>query len=161
MESPQGKSFNRKDLYDQHVKRLHTPMELRQAATPEWKERTAILRQQATRQRCTLPFYMKCPASTCDSQFDGEKAWDERMEHVARHMEKAAAGEEPAMCFGYVPDKSIVDWAETPGVDVIRRIPTGGWELCNQAKRRVPPYGTTHVNSRESDSNEDAEADEF
>lgn len=159
MEPQQGKSFNRKDLYDQHVKRMHTPLELKQAMTPEWKERTGILRRQAMRQRCILPSHMTCPAAKCPLQFSGNKAWDERMEHVARHMEKAAAGEEPAKCFGFKPDQSLVDWAEMPGVDVIRRTPTG-WELCTPARRRASPYETSQENSQETDSNEDAEGDE-
>lgn len=124
-----GKLFNRKDLYDQHVKRMHTPAALRLKPTPQWAEKTKIMRQQARRERCTLPMQMACPAPRCTYQFTGDGAWDERTEHIAHHMEKAAEGVEQSISFGGVHDEMFSVWAALPGVDIVRRT-SMGWELC-------------------------------
>lgn len=57
------------------------------------------------------------------------------MEHVARHLENAAMGKELPVRFGGDHDRTLSDWAESSGVEVVRRSPNG-WELSNQIKSR-------------------------
>ncbi|CCF45457.1 C2H2 finger domain-containing protein [Colletotrichum higginsianum] len=78
---------------------------------------------------------MRCPAIDCKTEFKGVQAWDERMEHVARHLERAADGKEPTVQFGGENDHSLTDWASSLAVGVIAgsRV-TGEWALVNPLK---------------------------
>lgn len=130
-----GAIFNRKDLYTQHVRRMHAPPHARKAIknkkpVVDWDESLRIMQDGAKQDRCHLPVYMRCPADGCENEFRGATAWDDRMEHVARHLERAAAGEENPVCFGGYHDPTLTEWAEMHGVDVVRRTHRG-WELSN------------------------------
>ena len=65
-------------------------------ANPDWDEHIRVLQQSAIQERCKLPTHMACPAPGCKQTFRG----DQSMEHVARHLEKAANGREQAVVFG-------------------------------------------------------------
>ncbi|KAK1593226.1 uncharacterized protein LY79DRAFT_191357 [Colletotrichum navitas] len=142
---PNGAIFNRKDLYTQHVRRMHVPPHVRKAQkqkkpTPDWDDRLKNLQVDAEQTRCDLPHYMRCPASDCEHEFNGPQAWDERMEHVARHLERAADGIEPAVHFGNENDPTLTEWASSPDVYVVRKTQApGGWELINPLKGEVGP----------------------
>ncbi|OLN85889.1 hypothetical protein CCHL11_05400 [Colletotrichum chlorophyti] len=142
---PNGAIFNRKDLYTQHVRRMHVPPNVRKAQkqkkpTPEWDERLKSLQAEAETTRCDLPQHMSCPAAGCTQEFRGPQAWDERMEHVARHLERAADGIEPPVRFGGDSDLTLTRWASNPDVYVVRRTNgPGGWELINPLKGEVGP----------------------
>jgi hypothetical protein len=83
--------FNRKDLFTQHLRRMH-------AAPPTSTSRSSkeypvtddnIAEHQA---RCYTQLRDAPQQSTClfcDRVFSGPTSWDERMEHVGRHLEKA------------------------------------------------------------------------
>ncbi|KAK2019357.1 hypothetical protein LZ32DRAFT_624635 [Colletotrichum eremochloae] len=142
---PNGAIFNRKDLYTQHVRRMHVPPHVRKAQklkkpTPDWDDHLKNLQADAEQTRCDLPHYMRCPASDCDHEFNGPQAWDERMEHVARHLERAADGKEPVVHFGNENDPTLTQWASSPDVYVVRKTKVpGGWELINPLKGEVGP----------------------
>ncbi|KAJ2977208.1 hypothetical protein NUW58_g7882 [Xylaria curta] len=79
---PNGTIFNRKDLYTQHLRRMHVPAHLKnkvksKAHVPEWEEQQRVHQDEAVRIRCQLPTHMSCPAPSCNMQFDGTNAWDE------------------------------------------------------------------------------------
>jgi uncharacterized C2H2 Zn-finger protein len=135
---PDGTIFNRKDLYTQHVRRMHTPPNVRKALkykkpTPEWDERLKSMQNEAVRERCQLPVHMECPAANCGQHFNGTNAWDERMEHVAKHLEKAATGTEPPVRFGGDHDPTLSEWSASPQVNVVVR-QDGRWQLNNPLK---------------------------
>jgi hypothetical protein len=90
-------------------------------------------------------------------RFDGSNAWDERMEHVAKHLEKAAAGTEPPVQFGGDDDGTLVDWAASPAIGILRRGEKGKWALQNPLK--APGYPVTPV-SEDDDDDDDDEYDE-
>ncbi|KAK2034638.1 hypothetical protein LX32DRAFT_371848 [Colletotrichum zoysiae] len=142
---PNGAIFNRKDLYTQHVRRMHVPPHVRKAQkqkkpTPDWDDHLKNLQADAEQTRCDLPHYMRCPASDCGHEFNGPQAWDERMEHVARHLERAADGKEPVVHFGNENDSTLTQWASSPDVYVVRKTEApGGWELINPLKGEVGP----------------------
>ncbi|KAK1983273.1 hypothetical protein LZ30DRAFT_780714 [Colletotrichum cereale] len=142
---PNGAIFNRKDLYTQHVRRMHVPLHVRKAQkqkkpTPDWDDHLKTLQTNAEQTRCDLPHYMRCPASDCGHEFNGPLAWDERMEHVARHLERAADGKEPVVHFGDENDPTLTQWASSPDVYVVRKTKvSGGWELINPLKGEVGP----------------------
>ncbi|KAL0942504.1 C2H2 finger domain-containing protein [Colletotrichum truncatum] len=142
---PNGAIFNRKDLYTQHVRRMHVPHNVRKAQkqkkpTPDWDELLKSLQTEAEKTRCDLPRHMRCPAVNCSHEFNGPQAWDERMEHVARHLERAADGKEPPVVFGGEVDPTLSNWASSAEVYVVRRTNTAqGWELINPLKGEVGP----------------------
>ena len=125
---PSGAIFGRRDLYSHHLRRIHS---LRENATDSEEARWRAAQMGALRDRCTLPTYLRCPAQShgCDSEFVGEEAWDERMEHIAKHLEWSAAGREPPWEFGGANDPTLIDWASHPDVALIRKNADDQWEL--------------------------------
>ncbi|KAK3684883.1 hypothetical protein B0T22DRAFT_201757 [Podospora appendiculata] len=176
---PNGVIFNRKDLYTQHLRRMHMPPQVKKtlkqaaskksgsgssaaaaqnaAAAPpsavEWEERMRACQKRACKQRCDLPDAMLCPVVGCAAEFRGPEAWDQRMEHVARHLEKAAAAREPPVVFGGPGDPSLVRWASSDQVAIIKRAAAGDgtreWVLNTPLKRGAGggPGGTVVVAS--------------
>lgn len=148
---PDGAIFNRKDLYTQHLRRMHTPAHIKKtgsaksskkatgssqasscASPADWDDTIKALQSNALRERCQLPDYMECPAPHCTQTFNGVDAWDQRMEHVARHLEKAATGAEEPVVFGGPKDPSLMRWVARPDVAVARLVTaTGEWVLNN------------------------------
>ncbi|KAM3464525.1 hypothetical protein MY5147_000428 [Beauveria neobassiana] len=134
-----GSIFNRKDLYTQHIRRMHLIPEGSPILGPaskkpmpsEIEDRMRELQTNAARTRCSLPRFMLCPAPGCTTEFHGANAWDDRMEHVACHLERAAAGEELLVNFGGSGDWTLTDWAASEGVNVTRQTSSGSWKLCN------------------------------
>ncbi len=111
---PNGAIFNRKDLYTQapaphaHAGRHQEQVRLTKTGTRPaaaggplqlWEDALRDLQQIGQRERCQLPTFMKCPVPGCEVEFLSANAWDDRMEHVAKHLEKAAAGKEDEVIF--------------------------------------------------------------
>ncbi|KAK5127086.1 hypothetical protein LTR85_008446 [Meristemomyces frigidus] len=107
---PQGErkpnDFNRKDLFIQHVRRMH-PVQI---DTKSSKNKAASARankndaeEQAlvdTSKRCYRKLRSPPERSGClfcDASFEGATTWEERMEHVGRHMEAAKKDTEEAV----------------------------------------------------------------
>ncbi|KAF1932140.1 uncharacterized protein M421DRAFT_89496 [Didymella exigua CBS 183.55] len=83
--------FNRKDLFTQHLRRMHTEQG---SGARHMKERLVNEDEiQEYQTRCYLqlrcaPQQSICPVNGCDHAFFGPTSWEERMEHVGHHMEK-------------------------------------------------------------------------
>jgi hypothetical protein len=119
---------------------MHAPPEVAQADKKDktfpldWIVQEKELQDKAFRQRCTLPVFMRCPAKGCMTVFDnGPRTWDNRMEHVAIHLERAANNEEPQVVFGGENDEALTQWASQPDVRVIAATATG-WATCQPLK---------------------------
>ncbi|KAI0179124.1 hypothetical protein GGR52DRAFT_291746 [Hypoxylon sp. FL1284] len=158
---PRGTIFNRKDLYTQHLRRMHIPAPFKKQVkqrkpAPEWEERERAHQERAKKTRCELPTHMRCPARGCTARFEGANAWDDRMEHVAKHLEKAVNGLEPPVEFGGEGDFTLTDWATRTDVSIIERDERGRWRLRNPLKPGDSP--TTEMVT--DDSEEDAEGEE-
>lgn len=101
--------FNRKDLFTQHIRRMHGPASKADKGTFE-----ASL--ESIRERCWIKLHDTPPHSVCgfcsrtsqpgergkEVVFDGKSAWEDRMEHIGRHLEKGEKDEEE--------DLSLRDW---------------------------------------------------
>ncbi|KAI0019344.1 hypothetical protein F4780DRAFT_780567 [Xylariomycetidae sp. FL0641] len=164
-----GTVFNRKDLYTQHIRRMHMPSTLKKQlkqknkAVPQWDEQERRYQDEALRTRCKLPTHMRCPAVHCNARFDGSNAWDERMEHVAKHLEKSATESETGIQFGGDHDPTLMEWAASPHVAIVTRNTEGGWELNNPLKpdRHCRKHTVkVKVEEEEEDEDEDDEDDE-
>jgi uncharacterized C2H2 Zn-finger protein len=125
-----GSVFNRRDLYESHIKRMHFTKQSRPVPKDaEWKKVSKRFRDSAIRKRCQLPTLMQCPAEGCTREFTGVKAWDERTEHIGRHMEHAIGGHKPPVVFGPVTDRLFWTWAASSAARIVQPTATG-WELC-------------------------------
>jgi hypothetical protein len=156
--------FRRKDLYTQHIRRMHSWPEVVNADKKdknfpiEWIVQEKKYQETALRQRCTLPNYMHCPAEGCMTVFDdGPRTWDTRMEHVAIHLERAANNEEPPVVFGGANDRALTDWASQPDVQVIVST-NNGWEACQPLKAAKTEI--SRLSSLDEGLDEDAEGEE-
>lgn len=148
---PNGAIFNRKDLFTQHLRRMHTPPHVKKllkqakqgakmpshASIVEWENRLKELQQDGLKPRCRLPDYMVCPAEGCGIDFHGNNAWDDRMEHVARHLEASSAGREPPVVFGGKTDTTLTEWATRPEVGIAKRVGPNTWHLDNPLRPEI------------------------
>lgn len=108
--------FNRKDLFTQHLRRMHSPTSVRrhQRSTAEWEDRVKELQTSCLKVRRKPPPKTKCPVRQCGQIFEGQGSWDERMEHVGKHLEKANAitsGAGPNEVIEQESDEFLIEWA--------------------------------------------------
>lgn len=159
-----GTIFNRKDLYTQHVRRMHVPEHFKDSVNskspdPAWEARLREMQMGARQTRCPLPEYMQCPAENCHAEFKGTSAWDDRMEHVARHLDKP---HEPRVVFGGTQDDTLTNWAASPKVNIVRQVGPAKWELVVPLKttaKELVAARKGNSSMRSHDSDKDAECD--
>lgn len=83
--------FNRKDLFTQHLRRMHAAHGSGARHMKEHPVNEDNIGEHQTRCYQVLrhaPQQSICPISGCDREFFGPASWEERMEHVGRHFEK-------------------------------------------------------------------------
>jgi hypothetical protein len=155
-----GNVFNRKDLYTQHLRRMHAkpstkkalkahaaamrsstkrptassssssrPTEL-ELIISKWEDHVRKSQSAAKTERVNLPTYMRCPAANCGVDFHGKTAWDDRMEHVAKHLESG----DRKVVFGGDGDGTLMAWLAGEGLGVVER-DGAGWRLGDPLKR--------------------------
>lgn len=90
-----GNEFNRKDLFTQHLRRMHAPFQIKRSIAKgdsklqtDWDTHVKDMQQTCLVQRRYPPQKSACPKSDCQTVFEGAASWDEWTEHVGRHMEK-------------------------------------------------------------------------
>jgi hypothetical protein len=131
-----GNEFNRKDLFTQHLRRMHSPFSVKrqQKKNTEWEDRIKELQISCLKVRRTPPTKTKCPVRTCGQLFEGPTSWDDRMEHVGRHLEKASATTNGAAVNEIVEQESdefMIEWALRERI--IERRTSGGYRLHNDS----------------------------
>lgn len=125
----QGGRFNRKDLFAQHLRRMHSLSSVLLArdskAKGDWDRRLECLLEEGRRLGRAPINGVKCPVPGCSGRWEGQRSWEERMEHVARHWEGARGGENGGWSEA---GGGLLEWAAREGV--IREIAGGrGWVL--------------------------------
>ncbi|KAF4125996.1 ZnF C2H2 [Geosmithia morbida] len=121
-----GNEFNRKDLFTQHLRRMHAPLEIKRPGSKdakvqeEWEYKVRLMQESCLVTRRKPPQRCACPKPECLHVFDGPSAWDEWTEHVGRHMEKGEAA-------NLTVDQYLVDWAQEE--TIIEPRPDGGHRL--------------------------------
>ncbi|ROT35305.1 hypothetical protein SODALDRAFT_284181 [Sodiomyces alkalinus F11] len=123
-----GNEFNRKDLFTQHLRRMHAPFAIKKALSKvdpklqvEWDNHVKEMQQSCLVTRRLPPQRSACPKPECQSIFEGPGSWDEWTEHVGRHMEKGE-GQQLGV------DHLLAKWALDEGV--IERREDGEYRLC-------------------------------
>ena len=113
--------FNRKDLFTQHVRRMHGPSNSAPKAEKDHFESGL----DDTRARCWIKLHDPPPRSVCGFclhsspggqegkvlVFEGSSGWEERMEHVGRHLEKGEQCEdEDTGLREWMVQEGLLDW---------------------------------------------------
>ncbi|GBF63801.1 hypothetical protein TMEN_6462 [Trichophyton mentagrophytes] len=118
--------FNRKDLFTQHLRRMHAPwLTLPSPHEPTKGEREAFDKQlDEVRARCWVqqrqaPQRSQC--NYCSHEFVGPHSWEDRMEHVGKHCEVMDTEERE--------DIALREWAIEEGV--ILPYGPGKWLLAS------------------------------
>ncbi|EXJ88419.1 hypothetical protein A1O1_05349 [Capronia coronata CBS 617.96] len=112
--------FNRKDLFTQHCRRMHAPWvvagkgddSVSKKERDNFEKELEVIRTRCWVDRRKPPKESSC--GFCGEEFvdsDGGKAWEERMEHVGRHLEKNGSGVEEEEV-----DDGLRRWALAEGV---------------------------------------------
>ncbi|EEU39219.1 uncharacterized protein NECHADRAFT_43231 [Fusarium vanettenii 77-13-4] len=132
-----GNEFNRKDLFTQHLRRMHAPFQIKRAIAKgdskiqtEWDTHVKDMQQSCLVQRRHPPQRSACPKQGCQSVFEGPSSWDEWTEHVGRHMEKGEGGR-----LGV--DSLLAQWALDEGI--IERKADGEYRLSASNGMGGPP----------------------
>lgn len=139
--------FNRKDLFTQHVRRMHgaaiaasgNGMDASEEMLEEIQKRCWMkLRETPPASVCGIcPHLTAVPSPTGDadpdrsppSAWEGPGSWDYRMEHVGRHLEKGEGGGKED------EDEGLREWMVREGLLTPAR--AGGWVVvgCGGRKR--------------------------
>ncbi|OTB04023.1 hypothetical protein M426DRAFT_73614 [Hypoxylon sp. CI-4A] len=158
-----GNEFNRKDLFTQHLRRMHAPFAIKKALTKgdsklqaDWETHVKEMQQSCLVTRRQPPQRSSCPKSDCSSIFEGPTSWDEWTEHVGRHMEKGEAER-----LGV--DRLLAKWALDEGI--IKRRPDGDYRLCsgNEAPPDRGPGGNNgedHSDGNKKDQDRDRDREQ-
>lgn len=129
-----GNEFNRKDLFTQHLRRMHAPFAIKKAIAKgdsklqlEWETHVKEMQASCLVHRRQPPQRSACPKPDCSNVFEGAGSWDDWTEHVGRHMEKGEAGR-----LGV--DKLLARWALEEGI--IERRGDGEYRLIGTERKR-------------------------
>lgn len=146
-----GNEFNRKDLFTQHLRRMHAPFAVKKSLAKadsrvqmEWDSHVKEMQQSCLVTRRMPPSRSACPKPECQTVFEGAGSWDEWTEHVGRHMEK---GEAQRMGV----DRLLAKWALDEGI--IEPKGNGEYKLCNQPGTSNGRDSSAHQNGNGSSSN--------
>ncbi|KAH8687667.1 hypothetical protein BGZ60DRAFT_465929 [Tricladium varicosporioides] len=122
-----GNEFNRKDLFTQHLRRMHAPFAIKKAIAKgdsklqlEWESHVKEMQNTCLVIRRQPPQRSACPKSDCANVFEGAGSWDDWTEHVGRHMEKGEASR-------LAVDRLLAMWALDEGI--IERKEDGEYRL--------------------------------
>jgi len=74
---------------------MHTPKPVEKGgknspAAQQWEERIKVLQDENCHQTRGMPEELACPLLGCGQVFRGKNTWDDRMEHVGKHLEAVA-----------------------------------------------------------------------
>lgn len=157
--------FNRKDLFGQHLKRMHGPKPNLPKNSPEMKiwlaQTIPQIQERCKRERRSAPEWSKC--GYCETEFSGTGSWDARMEHVGKHYEKNNYKDIDPL--KWVMDEGLISWAI--GVRIIERTETGDYRLICSGKDSIEDDRNRNQavmrlginDKKDADADEDVDAD--
>jgi len=140
-ENPTHNDFNRKDLFTQHLRRMHRndPLTASTYTNDDGEEEISEAALLAHQERCYLilrvnPADSTCLFIGCKQTFHGEGSWEERMEHVGSHMEKdRKANKSVVPCEEWHEDRDLRDYLEDEG---LIQYDNGRWTIGTGFPRR-------------------------
>lgn len=106
--------FNRKDLFIQHMRRMHSSENKKSAdSKPAAKNDPEEQALAAAANRCWRHIHSPPEHSSClfcDVKFNGVGTWDERLEHIGRHMELIVKEGEVVDTTKWEKDLALEEW---------------------------------------------------
>ncbi len=140
--------FDRKDLFTQHLKRMHAPAPSASRAEKDRFEKSI----EETQKRCHRrlrdpPSYTICPYCPHHPVFD---SWDDRVEHVGKHLERSDFDKNQE-----IEDDPLREWLSREGY-LVWKGATMGWRLLDTGKKRKN-RGEKGVEEGEEDAEGDDE----
>ncbi|KAM3504393.1 hypothetical protein MY10362_003593 [Beauveria mimosiformis] len=155
-----GNEFNRKDLFTQHLRRMHAPLEVKRALAKgdngqqqsEWESYVREMQQTCLIQRRHAPQRSSCPKPGCANSFEGPTAWDEWTEHVGRHMEKGEGDNlgVDEMLLRYALDEGIVERIDEGTYKLCQMLGSGGGGPSQSASQGVSETHDSQLQSMQS-----------
>lgn len=157
--------FNRKDLFGQHLKRMHGPKATsankNSQQMKDWlNKEIPQIQERCLKKRRSPPEWSKC--GYCHTEFKGEGSWDTRMEHVGKHYEKNNYKNiDPK---AWVMDEGLTKWAievgivEKTGPGSYKLLGSGKDSIEGEEKRKNQTGGAADV--LHDDGEQDAEGDD-
>jgi hypothetical protein len=138
-ENPVYNDFNRKDLFTQHLRRMHRqhPRTISTVINDKGEPEISDEAMQAHQERCYVILRKNPMESTClfcEKSFQGESSWEERMEHVGGHMERERKANRPVIpCEEWHEDHTLRDYLEEEG---LFEYDNGNWAIGNGSPLR-------------------------
>jgi hypothetical protein len=137
--------FNRKDLFAQHLRRMHKADEKVVLGPERYNIKKHPVNEEnlaAHQQRCHIVLRAAPQQSAClfcEDVFNGPNSWEQRIEHVGRHLEKDGKNIslDPTR---WREDKVLEQWLEAEGL--VARDHNGGWKIGNGTPRRDSVIGS-------------------
>ncbi|CAO2656641.1 Nn.00g054440.m01.CDS01 [Neocucurbitaria sp. VM-36] len=141
--------FNRKDLFTQHLRRMHAaPKDNSSRNQKEFPVTEDNLQEH--QERCFLSLRTPPQQSTClfcDRTFNGPTSWEERMEHVGRHLEKdRKPGVDMFDVTAWNMDQGLEQYLVDEGLIVKVK---GEWKIGDGKPRRHIPVETDNESEEE------------
>jgi hypothetical protein len=96
---------------------MHTPFQVKRnkdRKNAEWEEKLKDLQRECLITKREPPMQLACPLQSCGVHFEGQGTWDDMMEHVGKHLEKAASGLGESV--NQEDDGLLVEWALKEGI---------------------------------------------
>jgi hypothetical protein len=139
--------FNRKDLFTQHLRRMHAAPLPTSTSRVQKNLAYAVTEENITehQQRCYIQLRgtpQRSGCLFCDKEFVGVNSWEERMEHVGRHLDKERKGKGNLGHESWNRDEGLERWLVGEGLVVFE---DGEWKIGtgngNGKPKRVQEVG--------------------
>jgi len=137
--------FNRKDLFIQHLRRMHhRTSEVLTVSNGKTSKSRSLCNDDAdpavheAEQRCHIrlrrpPIHSCC--LFCPAEFNGHGSWEERMEHIGRHLEQdKKEGREAPPTTEWRYDETVQSWLELEGL-IIRS--GNDWHIADGRRNHI------------------------
>jgi hypothetical protein len=128
--------FNRKDLFTQHLRRMHAAPKGAPSSAKDFpvnEDNLAVHQARCLQALRSPPQHSAC--LFCDKTFEGVGSWEERLEHVGRHFEKDRKSEGGLLdVAGWNGDEGLERYLLDEGL-VVRD--AGGWKIGDGKARRA------------------------
>ncbi|CAZ81593.1 unnamed protein product [Tuber melanosporum] len=124
--------FNRKDLFGQHIKRMHPPPAGPKTSTAAYMDEMI---ERCRVERRKPPQSSRC--GYCKQTFSGAQSWEQRMEHVGQHYEKN--NYKGISRDRWVPDEGLIAWSLEHGI--IEDNGAGGYATVSTGKDAIVRAG--------------------
>ncbi|KAF2750553.1 hypothetical protein M011DRAFT_174050 [Sporormia fimetaria CBS 119925] len=115
--------FNRKDLFTQHLRRMHGDFVTDENLAQYHRDCYIEVRDAPLKSQCLY----------CSQSFDGKGSWEERMEHVGRHLEKDKEVRGLPV-ENWERDRELENWLVAEGLVV--RGESGEWKIGGGRPKR-------------------------